>query len=163
LSDAHPSRQVLRHAGTPAYQLRELPSPPFRGEALYEYSNSRAGFNGWICAWVLLQLRSLLHVAASHGATDCVEYGLQHGVDPNDKDLDGRTPLYYACEILDETVAAALLRGGADPTIRNDDGCLAWHVRYVDLDDLQEMLNSIVEQLQLDTNKLPSPKLCPVR
>eukprot|EP00438_Fugacium_kawagutii_P007828 Skav212607 [mRNA] locus=scaffold2176:168213:173310:- [translate_table: standard] len=98
----------------------------------------------------------VLHEAAKHGRKDVVVKLLQHGADPNRKDLSGRTALLevmsaWVWEVKDNTcsrnrdavvksaeteakekgfkeVALCLLEHGADPNVKNYEGKTALHL-----------------------------------
>lgn len=63
-----------------------------------------------------------LHIAARNGYRGLVELLLSRGADPNIQDSRGNTPLHDAAISGDVTVARALVRGGADVTVRNSAG-----------------------------------------
>ncbi|KAL7911691.1 putative ankyrin repeat protein [Trichoderma velutinum] len=69
--------------------------------------------------------------AASSGSSKCVEMLLQQpGVDIN-ATVDGQTPLYRACEGVDEVMVAMLLKGGADVNAICDPGRdITWRWDY---------------------------------
>ncbi|KAI9596594.1 ankyrin repeat-containing domain protein [Syncephalis fuscata] len=60
-----------------------------------------------------------LHAAASYDRLEMVKLLLDHGADANCTDADGDTPL-FACETIQ--CVEALLAGGANPALRNDEG-----------------------------------------
>ncbi|KAI4563302.1 hypothetical protein MJG53_011317 [Ovis ammon polii x Ovis aries] len=80
--------------------------------------------------------RTLLHWACDRGHKELVTVLLQYRADINCQDNEGQTALHYvtwspylsispsaaACEFLD--IVELLLQSGADPTIRDQDGCL---------------------------------------
>jgi len=57
--------------------------------------------------------------AVRRGDVEEVARLLAAGADPNVKDLDGKTPLYYAAEQCNADIAELLLRHGADPNAKN--------------------------------------------
>ncbi|KAL7942611.1 putative ankyrin repeat protein [Trichoderma barbatum] len=60
--------------------------------------------------------------AASSGSSNCVAMLLQQpGVDIN-ATVDGQTPLYRACEEVNDAIVSLLLQAGADPNIKCDVG-----------------------------------------
>ena len=65
----------------------------------------------------------VLHKAVfSINAEPLVEFLLQNGCDPNQKDGEGSTPLHLAASIGNEKAVRLLLAHNADPMIRNMDG-----------------------------------------
>jgi ankyrin repeat protein len=56
-----------------------------------------------------------LFEAVIDGKSADVGYWLQHGADPNARDIAGATPLFYAGKTGDKTMIEILLVGGADP------------------------------------------------
>ncbi|RKP07357.1 ankyrin repeat-containing domain protein [Thamnocephalis sphaerospora] len=60
-----------------------------------------------------------LHAAASYDHLELIQLLLERGADANQADEDGDTPL-FACETV--RCAEALLAGGADATLRNEEG-----------------------------------------
>ncbi|CDG49768.1 Ankyrin repeats-containing protein [Cardinium endosymbiont cBtQ1 of Bemisia tabaci] len=87
---------------------------------------------------------TLLHWAAKSGpdkgSNEMVAYLLQLGLNPNQKDKDGRTPLHYAVGYGNIDVVQVLLDGGARTDLQDKD-------RRVPLDCAQR--NDIVVQLLL--------------
>ncbi|XP_013384855.1 ankyrin repeat and protein kinase domain-containing protein 1-like [Lingula anatina] len=69
-----------------------------------------------------------LHMAAQHGATQCVQLLLQHGADPNIQDWRGRTPLHWAVELGATQCVQLLLQHGADPNIQDGEGSKPLHM-----------------------------------
>lgn len=70
---------------------------------------------------------SPLHMAAYSGDSEDVALLLQEGADPNARDLQGDTPLYWACfkshcSPTYSEVVKALLAAGADTTLRAPEG-----------------------------------------
>jgi ankyrin repeat protein len=53
---------------------------------------------------------------------EIVEVLLQHGADPNESDIDGTTPLFYAIDSCSESLVRLLLIHGADISHSKDDG-----------------------------------------
>lgn len=70
--------------------------------------------------------KGALHFAAKAGFVRTVELLLQHKADPNLRDTQGETPLFYAFRAGKSSnhrpVVAALLRAGADPELRDKKG-----------------------------------------
>ena len=66
---------------------------------------------------------TLLHVAAELDSAELVEVFLERGVDPNEADADGHTPLRFAARNTPAlAVVAALVRGGGDVNHRSRTG-----------------------------------------
>jgi ankyrin repeat protein len=76
---------------------------------------------------------SLLHVAAELQDVAAIDYLIQVGADPNQRDIYGQTPLHMAVDSeIDGTIQAdepleykatkRLIELGADPTIKDNDG-----------------------------------------
>jgi uncharacterized protein len=69
-----------------------------------------------------------LHDAAQRADVGDVTRLLAAGVDPNELDDQGMTPLHWAVYGGYEDVTEALLKGGADPDLRSWQGTTAlWH------------------------------------
>ncbi|XP_014165654.2 LOW QUALITY PROTEIN: acyl-CoA-binding domain-containing protein 6 [Geospiza fortis] len=72
--------------------------------------------------------RALLHWACDRGHKELVSVLLQNAADVNIQDGEGQTALHYAatCEFLDivERTWELLLQAGADPGLRDQEGCL---------------------------------------
>ena len=47
--------------------------------------------------------KKILHLAASDGDKEIIEYAIQQSADINELDNEGRSPLYYACKIITVT------------------------------------------------------------
>jgi len=64
-----------------------------------------------------------LHLAASRGYTEIAEILLRQGLDVNDMNSQGRTPLHFAASGAPGTVTVVelLLKHGADPNAKDDD------------------------------------------
>lgn len=67
---------------------------------------------------------TLLHVAIKQSMANLVNLLLEHGSDPNAKNLTGDTPLHTALKAqgINMLYVSALLEAGADPTIKNNHG-----------------------------------------
>lgn len=72
---------------------------------------------------------SLLHIAARFGQFVVVKALLERGADADARWVRGETPLHVAIdtnpEAVAQAIAAALVRGGADPSARDEDGASA--------------------------------------
>ncbi len=82
-----------------------------------------------------------IHKAAFEGDADCVKKLLEQGVDPNAKDVYGRTPLHLAVHAGHRGVVKLLLDYGADPDARDAAGQtpLHWAVAHGHA-DIEELL-----------------------
>ena len=57
-----------------------------------------------------------LHVACKAGTAEIVSYLLGQGMDPNQTDVQGKTPLMFCCEVLPNPLCARhLIQAGANP------------------------------------------------
>lgn len=66
---------------------------------------------------------SLLHVAVARGHADVVRLLIDAGIDVNEADEGGCTPLHAACGVVDRAdLVSMLLEAGADPTTIDDQG-----------------------------------------
>ncbi|XP_024880819.1 uncharacterized protein LOC112460398 isoform X1 [Temnothorax curvispinosus] len=65
---------------------------------------------------ILEYLQKDINIAASNGNIQAIRRLLKGGVDVNDKDIDGRTPLHYAVNSGQVSVVNILLENGADVT-----------------------------------------------
>jgi len=65
---------------------------------------------------VLQHLQKDINIAASKGDVQTVQRLLKDGADVNDKDIEGRTPLYYAVSNGHIDIVNTLLKNGADIT-----------------------------------------------
>ena len=63
--------------------------------------------------------RTALHKAASSTSAQCVRILLERGLNPNQDDNDGNTPLHLACLFGRGETVEALLSYGADASLRN--------------------------------------------
>lgn len=70
--------------------------------------------------------RGALHFVAKAGFKQSVAVLLSNGANPNLRDDEGQTPLFYAFKagksVDPRPVAAALLKAGADPNLKDNDG-----------------------------------------
>lgn len=64
-----------------------------------------------------------LSEAGAGGATECIEWLMTKGANPNSIGRYGRTPLYRAAFSGHTEAVQKLLENGSDPRIRADDGC----------------------------------------
>ena len=92
--------------------------------------------NGWSALFVSAKD---YHVVRRYHA-DIVKYLLQHGANPNVKDMTGTTPLIKASQKGSTEIVRVLLEGGANVDIQDDDGssalffsALSGHAEIVDL------------------------------
>lgn len=69
--------------------------------------------------------RTSLHVAATRGHADILEFLLATKADPNVQDEAGTTPLHFAAEMGNARVARVLLAAGADASLKNGFGRMA--------------------------------------
>jgi hypothetical protein len=68
-----------------------------------------------------------LHFAAlEEDASELVRSALARGADPNEKDVDGHTPLMMSAAIGDLGAVRVLLAAGADANAANNEGRTAW-------------------------------------
>jgi ankyrin repeat protein len=80
---------------------------------------------------------TFLHAACGYGRVEVIQWllGLNKNdvvIDVNAKDCDGDTPLHHC----DDAISARLLiEGGADHTIKNDDGKTALEVKEEELEE----------------------------
>jgi hypothetical protein len=80
------------------------------------------------------EVSSCLHVAASYGLSDILEWAHPEGLDLNIKARDGRTPLMYAAYVGEiDAVKAILSKGGVhvNLTLCGSSDCKAKHVFFV--------------------------------
>lgn len=99
---------------------------------------------------------TLLHLAASNGSIEYVEFLLKHGANPNIFNINGDTPLHLIVKskqskriILD--IVKILIDYGASFEIRNNDGYTARQLAYI------HQLYDVVEYL-MSYNSLPDIK-----
>ncbi|XP_028286059.1 cortactin-binding protein 2 isoform X2 [Parambassis ranga] len=85
---------------------------------------------------------TLLHFAAAHGHSSCVELLLAAGAAVDAVAAGGQTPLFLACEVGMLDCARILLSGGADRSLTTADSCTALHaaVRSGNVDTLRLLL-----------------------
>ncbi|KAI6661481.1 E3 ubiquitin-protein ligase MIB2-like isoform X2 [Oopsacas minuta] len=84
-----------------------------------------------------------LHIACNAGNDEIVSYLLGQGVDPNQPDLQGKTPLMYCCEVFPNPMCVRhLIEAGAKP---NDPGKL--NNKYPLLLAIERNLNEITTEL----------------
>jgi ankyrin repeat protein len=101
----------------------------------------------------------LLHFAASRGEPSAVEYLIRNGCDVNAVDVEGETPLLFACRAGHPDTALALLKNGADITLSRrstqetplhwavniDESRVEEVIRAMPLDQLSTLLNAQAE------------------
>ena len=83
--------------------------------------------------------------------TDVVEYLLEHGANPNMKDIDGNTPLHWACYELRPSFQILLLAHGANPFILNKKGLIPAGVSLVVLGKIAKQVPTNIKD---EFNKL---------
>jgi ankyrin repeat protein len=88
--------------------------------------------------------QSLLHAAARGGSARVVELLLSRGLDANDRDSDGITPLHVAaCGMNPAAVVPVLLASGADANAADRNGCRPVHFAMT-LPDATPVINALV-------------------
>ena len=91
---------------------------------------------------------NVLHIACQVGQEDVVSFLMGQGIDPNQPDTQGKTPLMYCCEVVSNPLCVRhLLQAGAKP---NDCGKL--NNRYPLQLAVEYNLNEICKEL-LDSRK----------
>ncbi|XP_048854510.1 ankyrin repeat and SOCS box protein 18-like isoform X2 [Brienomyrus brachyistius] len=73
------------------------------------------------------ELTTPLRIAAAYGFTHCLQYLLEHGAQPN-LIVGGKSALHEACENSSSECTEFLLKGGADPDLRTEEGLSAMHL-----------------------------------
>lgn len=73
------------------------------------------------------ELTTPLRIAAAYGFTHSLQCLLQHGAQPN-LIVGGRSALHEACENSSSECTEFLLKGGADPDLRTEEGLSAMHL-----------------------------------
>jgi len=63
-----------------------------------------------------------LHRACAVGDPDLVQHILQHGANVEEKDTEGRTPLFYAVRSYSSATVKTVLAHGGDISVRNSQG-----------------------------------------
>jgi ankyrin repeat protein/L-ascorbate metabolism protein UlaG (beta-lactamase superfamily) len=71
---------------------------------------------------------TLLHKAVLSNQIDKARFLLSQGLDPNTKDDYGRTPLMYACQRKNQSIASLLLKKGADLAATDNWGMDAMYI-----------------------------------
>jgi ankyrin repeat protein len=71
---------------------------------------------------------TLLHMAASSGKLEMIEYLIKQGIEVNCQDKDGNTPLHFAALCGYTRGVSCLLALGADKTLTNKQNLAPWHV-----------------------------------
>ena len=74
---------------------------------------------------------SLLHAAANMGAEYAIQVLIGQGLDPNHRDIEGRTPLFFAAWNGHVGAMKLLLSEGADPCIRDGIGFLLTDIDWI--------------------------------
>ena len=70
---------------------------------------------------------TILSVACQNGLKRLAKLALRRGADINWKNMRGNTPLHFAYRYgYGDTLGAYLITKGADPSLRNDDGCTCY-------------------------------------
>jgi ankyrin repeat protein len=75
---------------------------------------------------------SLLHVVSEFGPPDLVQFLIDEGLDPNDRDESGETPLFWAVAEPNLQAADVLLANGAELEVFNDEGFAPIHTAVYD-------------------------------
>ena len=90
---------------------------------------------------------SALHIASRFGNEPIAEFLLENNALPNDRQLDGSTPLLVACKYGYYKVAKLLLKYGASVEISNADGetGLGWACKNGSLQTLEALLSSDID------------------
>ncbi|KAL2539651.1 Potassium channel SKOR [Abeliophyllum distichum] len=84
--------------------------------------------------------RTALHLAASKGYEDIVQFLIQGRVEINIRDNYGKTPLYEAIKNSYDRVASLLMKAGASLSIDNAGNCLCEAVANREIDFLKRLL-----------------------
>ncbi|KAL2457294.1 Potassium channel SKOR [Forsythia ovata] len=84
--------------------------------------------------------RTALHLAASKGYEDIVQFLIQGRVEINIRDNFGKTPLYEAIKNSYDRVASLLVKAGASLSIDNAGNCLCEAVANREIDFLKRLL-----------------------
>jgi ankyrin repeat protein len=87
----------------------------------------------------------LLHFAASRGEPNAIECLIRNGCDVNAVDVEGETPLLFACRAGHPATALALLKNGADITLSRrstKETPLHWAVN-IDGDRVEEVIRAM--------------------
>lgn len=92
-----------------------------------EIINLRFKVEGSKVSEVLQHLQKDINIAASKGDVQTVQRLLKDGADVNDKDIEGRTPLYYAVSNGHIDIVNTLLKNGADITQVTNKGNIPLH------------------------------------
>ncbi len=94
-----------------------------------------------------------LHIVARRGDDRYVLFLIQHGADPNLRDVKGNTPLMVAADVGAEPVVAALIRNKANVNLANDGGetPLIRAVQRRDLGIVRELLTAGADPDQADS------------
>ncbi|XP_065565753.1 uncharacterized protein LOC136030611 [Artemia franciscana] len=79
-----------------------------------ELINFRLKLDGQEASEILRYLQKDINIAASKGDRPTVQRLLKDGVDPNDKDSDGRTTLHFAVDYGDLDIVNTLIKNGAN-------------------------------------------------
>ena len=95
---------------------------------------------------VLFKNTPLLHHAVEEENLETVNNLLTQGTDPNEKDVDGGTPLMIAVRVENLEIVLALLDKGANPNIKNNLGETALTIVLTKIYSGRERFNKLIQE-----------------